>query len=653
MSAPKPTKGKPPAEREPTAAELKRIIEESKQLEVEAAVKRRKKAAEREREIDKVLAESRKTAVKKESNIDKALRLSLETAEDDSVTALTASFDRGEDITGDIHAILVGRGPFPISPVGLLQNTAPPTICYMNACIQCLIQLPGFADCDSWRLGPPPGASASPERIAQRHVVEGFQGLVYALKLPTPQVPQEQNDFLMQQAHFIVSMYELTRGLGENAFRPLQQDDSFAFQNILIAALTNECADTIRFETPANVASGVRAGGFTMLEPLAGTFRVNGGSINPLTLGPIPAPISGDANPDGLYNFFHERINGQVRNRVIENVPNVLIIPVQKLVQQADGSFRQNPPCRLIQRFNIADYYPAPEGSPQWQPANGGSTWYDLRAVLNHHGSTPNGGHYTASICYDIATGDWVEMDDIPPSAKYVPKIIKKVGERVETVSEKGKLPPTSKNALILYYVRELLPEEVGPRWASADDAGAGLGLGSAGLGAGAGLPAGFAFNLGVGLGNGGLGSSLGLSATLPSALPSAPPAPSAVESEVEPYPNVNANDFDPPEFEELSPELQAVYETDEAFTAKYNKLIREKISPIEVKRVFLMNRNQLFRKLKELNPRALAAVETLIAANNIPRIVDVIFKKMAKDLDKVTRRRQRKGRKHTRKLRL
>ena len=81
--------------------------------------------------------------------------------------------------------------------------------------------------------------------------------------------------------------------------------------------------------------------------------------------------------------------------------------------------------------------------------------------------------------------------------------------------------------------------------------------------------------------------------------------------------------------------------------------MIREKISPIEVKRVFLMNRNQLFRKLKELNPRALAAVETLIAANNIPRIVDVIFKKMAKDLDKVTRRRQRKGRKHTRKLRL
>ena len=65
------------------------------------------------------------------------------------------------------------------------------------------------------------------------------------------------------------------------------------------------------------------------------------------------------------------------------------------------------------------------------------------------------------------------------------------------------------------------------------------------------------------------------------------------------------------------------------------------------------MNRNQLFRKLKELNPRALAVVENLIEENNIPRIVDVIFKKMAKDLGKVTRRRQRKGRKQTRKLRL
>ena len=65
------------------------------------------------------------------------------------------------------------------------------------------------------------------------------------------------------------------------------------------------------------------------------------------------------------------------------------------------------------------------------------------------------------------------------------------------------------------------------------------------------------------------------------------------------------------------------------------------------------MNHNQLFRKLKELNPRAPAAVKKLIDEKNIPRIVEVIFKKMVKDLGKVTRRRQRKGRKHTRKLRL
>ena len=608
-------------EREPTAAELTRIFEESRKLEAAAALRRREKAVEREREIDKLLALQKKGAGKKESNLDKAIASSLENAEDDNVRVITASFDRGEDITGDIHATFIGRGPLPVSPVGLLQNTLPATICYMNACIQCLIQLPGFADCETWPLRDPPGAQG------ERRVVENFQQLVAALKLATPPA-QEQDEFLMLQARFVVSMYEHTRGLGENAFRPLQQDDAFAFQNRLIEALTNECADTVRFQTPANVASRVRAGGFTMLEPLAGTFRVNGGSINPLTLGPIPAPISGDANPDGLYNFFHERINGQVRNRVIEAVPNVLIIPVQKLVQQADGSFRQNPPCRLIQRFNIADYYPAPEGSPQWRPANGGSTWYDLRAVLNHHGSTPNGGHYTASICYDIATGDWVEIDDIPPSAKYVPKIIKKTGGTVVTVSERGKLPPTSKNALILYYVRELLPEEVA---SVVEDPPASPSSPSGGSPPRQPAPS----------------------------RPHAPPAPQeppalpAVESEVEPYPNVNANDFDPPEFEELSPELRAVYETDEAFTAKYNKLIREKISPIEVKRVFLMNRNQLFRKLKELNPRALAVVENLIEENNIPRIVDVIFKKMIKDVSKGSPKRRKAGRKHTRKLRL
>ena len=604
-------------EREPTAAELTRIFEESRKLEAAAALRRREKAVEREREIDKLLALQKKGAGKKESNLDKAIASSLENAEDDNVRVITASFDRGEDITGDIHATFIGRGPLPVSPVGLLQNTLPATICYMNACIQCLIQLPGFADCETWPLRDPPGAQG------ERRVVENFQQLVAALKLATPPA-QEQDEFLMLQARFVVSMYEHTRGLGENAFRPLQQDDAFAFQNRLIEALTNECADTVRFQTPANVASRVRAGGFTMLEPLAGTFRVNGGSINPLTLGPIPAPISGDANPDGLYNFFHERINGQVRNRVIEAVPNVLIIPVQKLVQQADGTYRQNPPCRLIQRFNIADYYPAPEGSPQWRPANGGSTWYDLRAVLNHHGSTPNGGHYTASICYDIATGDWVEIDDIPPSAKYVPKIIKKTGGTVVTVSERGKLPPTSKNALILYYVRELLPEEVA---SVVEDPPASPSS-----------PAG--------------GSPPRQPAPSRPQAPPPPQEPPALPA-VEPYPNVNANDFDPPEFEELSPELRAVYETDEAFTAKYNKLIREKISPIEVKRVFLMNRNQLFRKLKELNPRALAVVENLIEENNIPRIVDVIFKKMIKDVSKGSPKRRKAGRKHTRKLRL
>ena len=65
------------------------------------------------------------------------------------------------------------------------------------------------------------------------------------------------------------------------------------------------------------------------------------------------------------------------------------------------------------------------------------------------------------------------------------------------------------------------------------------------------------------------------------------------------------------------------------------------------------MNRNQLFRKLKELNPRALAVVENLIEENNIPRIVDVIFKKMIKDVSKGSPKRRKAGRKHTRKLRL
>ena len=52
-------------EREPTAAELKRIFEESRKLEATAALRRREKAAERDTEDDKLLALQKKGGPKK------------------------------------------------------------------------------------------------------------------------------------------------------------------------------------------------------------------------------------------------------------------------------------------------------------------------------------------------------------------------------------------------------------------------------------------------------------------------------------------------------------------------------------------------------------------------------------------------------------
>ena len=71
------------------------------------------------------------------------------------------------------------------------------------------------------------------------------------------------------------------------------------------------------------------------------------------------------------------------------------------------------------------------------------------------------------------------------------------------------------------------------------------------------------------------------------------------------------------------------------------------------MKQIFLMKRNQLIKKLKELYPRAEAAIEALIEENNFLTIVNAIIKQMIKAKTPSRKRNRKTGRKHTRKLRL
>ena len=690
-------------DREPTAAELSRILKESREAEAAAKVSRRQKAEQKEKELQAIIKASRG----KNANFEEAIARSLEGTSE--MQALTEAFIAGRDITEHLQAFLKKGGPLPESQVGLLKNTGPPTICYMNSVIQCLLYLPGFTHCDTWQLIDPPAVDAPPKKHAERRVVEYFQLLISMLKEPVP--PREEQDNLLTiQAHFLVSMYDYTRDNGEGfALIPLTLDDSLTFQNNLIEALENQCVDpnVVTVETPAVPSAGIRAGKFKMLEPIFGTFRQNGGALSPLTLGPIADPLNG-----GLRDYFKEVTPERYQiNRIIEYLPLILIIPVLKIVPLPNGRYRQNPPIRLVKEFDISQFFP--EG---WHAQPGVSSIYKLRAIQNHYGTNPNGGHYTATVCYDTETDDWIEIDDLPPSAKYLPEINKTEKGATVTVTEEKKLPPTSKTARILYYERVLSAEEL----EAEQNEGASASAAAASV-----APSPAAPSLSVASAStekeppasprspsGGspprplpspapppsapapsapsapapsapsapsataTAPALSATASAPSAsaeppAPSAsaePPAPSASaeppsasaavesenESEVEPYPEVNENNISTPEFTDLITELQDAYKTDEVFRTEYNKLIRaKKLTRVEVKQIFLMKRNQLIKKLKELYPRAEAAIEALIEENNFLTIVNAIIKQMIK-VKTLSRKRNRKtGRKHTRKLRL
>ena len=671
-------------DREPTAAELSRILKESREAEAAAKVSRRQKAEQKEKELQAIIKASRG----KNANFEEAIARSLEGTSE--MQALTEAFIAGRDITEHLQAFLKKGGPLPESQVGLLKNTGPPTICYMNSVIQCLLYLPGFTHCDTWQLIDPPAVDAPPKKHAERRVVEYFQLLISMLKEPVP--PRDEQDALLTiQARFLVSMYDYTRDNGEGfALIPLTLDDSLTFQNNLIEALENQCVDpyVVTVETPAVPSAGIRAGKFKMLEPIFGTFRQNGGALSPLTLGPIADPLNG-----GLRDYFKEVTPERYQiNRIIEYLPLILIIPVLKIVPLPNGRYRQNPPIRLVKEFDISQFFP--EG---WHAQPGVSSIYKLRAIQNHYGTNPNGGHYTATVCYDTETDDWIEIDDLPPSAKYLPEINKTEKGATVTVTEEKKLPSTSKTARILYYERVLSAEELEAEQnegASASAAAASvapsasaapsLSVASAPAASApaASAPAASAPAASVAPSLSVAPPALSATSVAPSATsatsvappapsPSAsvapvapvastepPPAASAVESENEsengPDPVVNENNIDTPEFTNLITELQNAYETAEVFKTEYNKLIRNtKLTIVELKPIFLMTRKQLIRKIKFLYPDAEAAIDQLIEKNNFKSIVNNIIKGMIK-VKTLSRKRNRKtGRKHTRKLRL
>jgi site-specific DNA-cytosine methylase len=115
---------------------FKEVYPDRKQLEADAKIKQRE---EREWQKQK---EYMKTLILKRNKQRTDKRHSLDEIQD--------RFLRGENISALIRETLLTNRFLPASPVALLQNTNPQTVCYMNSVLQCIVYLPGFVGCENW-----------------------------------------------------------------------------------------------------------------------------------------------------------------------------------------------------------------------------------------------------------------------------------------------------------------------------------------------------------------------------------------------------------------------------------------------------------------------------------------------------------------------
>jgi len=393
-----------------------------KQLEADAKIKRKEEIEwQKQKEYAKKLLEQR---TKRGS------------AERQSLDEIQDRFARGEDIRALIRETLLRReGEIPASPVTLLQNTDPPTICYMNSVLQCIAHLPGFVGCENWPLKVI--NEENPVDVKEGETVDAFFELIEAMRLPLPQSHVQRRALMAKQANFYTSMYEVTKGnaLGD-IFFPLSQSDADSFRVTLFNIIARQVTAPIK-----SVKTLDEPRGHSMLAPLYGYCRLNNEIHEVRTIDTLievaAPPISRNAQ-DGFSQWIHD----PTESKEFRVIPDTMVL--KAALFGFDGKYKEAIP--IVPMFDFANYQPA-----GWQPKNAGSTIYRLYGLVCHHGETIDAGHYTA-LC--LRDGEWWHIDDNPPS-----------GQRIELPTN---LPSAQlrANPYIFFYVRD----GTGPYEINADD---------------------------------------------------------------------------------------------------------------------------------------------------------------------------------------
>ena len=316
-----------------------------------------------------------------------------------SLDEIQDRFTRGENISALIRETLLRReGALPASPMTLLQNTDPATVCYMNSVLQCIAHLPGFIGCENWPLKVID--EGNPLDVKEGETVDAFFELIEAMRLPLPQAQAQRRALMAKQANFYTRMYEVTKGntLGD-IFFPLSQSDADSFRVTLFNIIAKQITAPIKA-----VRTLDEPGGHSMLAPLYGYCRLNNEIQEVRTIDTMfevqAPPISRDAQ-----GGFSQWINDPAESKKFRVIPDTIVL--KAALFGFDGKYKEAIPIEPM--FNIADFHPV-----GWQPKNAGSTRYRLYGIVCHHGETIDAGHYTA-LC--LRDGEWWHIDDDPPSA--------------------------------------------------------------------------------------------------------------------------------------------------------------------------------------------------------------------------------------------
>ena len=327
------------------------------------------------------------------------------TAERHTLDEIQDRFARGENISPLIRETLLRReGDLPASPMTLLQNTDPATVCYMNSILQCIAHLPGFIGCENWPLKVID--EGNPLDVKEGETIDAFFELIEAMRLPLPQTQAQRSALMTKQANFFTSVYKVTKGnaLGD-IFFPLSQSDADSFR----VTLFNIIAKQVTAPKKA-VRTLDEPGGHSMLAPLYGYCRLNNEIQEVRTIDTMfevsAPPISQNErlSPGGFYQW----INDPAESKKFRVIPDTLIL--KAALFGFDGKHQDTIP--IVPMFDIVNYQAA-----EWQPKNAGSTRYRLYGIVCHHGETIDAGHYTA-LCF--RDGEWWHIDDDPPSAQRI-----------------------------------------------------------------------------------------------------------------------------------------------------------------------------------------------------------------------------------------